>query len=119
MYRILEGSETGIVGIKVEGTLSSDEYDLLNSYLEQLMQEVGPINFLCEMADLEIEKGQSLWKEMNTRLRSLRNYQKIALVGDRRWPEDGITDRDSSLNRQVKYFAPEHIHEAWDWVKVP
>ena len=50
MYRILDESEDGSVGIRVEGKLSVEEYDLLNAYLAHLMEEVGPINFLCDMA---------------------------------------------------------------------
>jgi hypothetical protein len=117
MYRILEGSEHGVVGIKVESPLSLEEYELLNSYLEQLMQEVGPMNFLCDMAGLEVVKSQNIWEEMTSHFRSLRNYQKIALVGDPRWPECASKIGDPSLKTQVKYFSPGEIDEAWSWVR--
>ncbi len=81
MYRILDESENGSVGIRVEGKLSTEEYDLLNAYLEHLMQEVGPINFLCDMATGEGENGQALWEEMTDHLRNVQNYQRIAVVG--------------------------------------
>ncbi len=117
MYRILEGSEESVVGIKIENKLSTEEYDLLGSYLEQLMLEVGPMNFLCDMAALEGETSQSIWDTMKGSLRSLRNYQKIALVGKLRWQEKSTTPFDALLQAQVKHFTPCEMDEAWLWVK--
>lgn len=117
MYRILDGSENGIVGIRVESKLTPEEYDLLNSYLEQLMQDVGPINFLCDMADFEGLNSQALWEEMTCHLRNLQGYQRIAVVGNRRWLEGGTTVVEPWRKTQLKIFTPDQTDEAWNWVK--
>ncbi|WNM60045.1 STAS/SEC14 domain-containing protein [Candidatus Nitrospira allomarina] len=117
MYRILDESEAGSVGIRVEGKLSVEEYDLLNAYLEQLMQEVGPINFLCDLATLEGENGQALWEEMTDHLRNAQAYQRIAVVGNRRWSEGGPKVSVPWPSTQFKYFTPDQTDEAWHWVK--
>ena len=117
MYRILDGSENGIVGIRVESKLTLEEYELLNSYLEQLMQEVGSMNFLCDMAAFEGLNSQALWEEMTCGIRNLHNYQKIAVVGDRRWLECGTKVFEPWHKTQLKYFTPNQIDEAWHWVK--
>jgi hypothetical protein len=117
MYRILDSSENGIVGIRVESKLTSEEYELLNAYLEQLMQEVGPIHFLCDMADCEGMNSQALWEEMTCHLRSLREYNRIAVVGDRQWLECGTKVAEPWLQTQLKYFLPDQIDEAWNWVR--
>ncbi len=117
MYRILDESEDGSVGIRVEGKLSAEEYDLLNAYLEHLMQEVGPINFLCDMATVEGENGQALWKEITDHLRNAQDYQRIAVVGSRRWLEGGRHVSVPWPRAQCKYFTPDQTDEAWHWVK--
>jgi hypothetical protein len=117
MYRILDGSENGILGIKVESKLTAEEYELLNSYLEQLMQDVGPINFLCDMADFEGLDSQALWEEMTGHLQSLDDFPRIAVLGDRRWLECGTKVFEPWLKTQLKYFTPDQIDEAWLWVK--
>jgi len=117
MYRILDESEDGSVGIRVEGKLSAEEYDLLNAYLEHLMQEVGPINFLCDMANFEGVNGQALWEEMTGRLRNVQDYQRIAVVGHRRWLEGGPKVSVPWPKAQLKYFTPDQTDEAWHWVK--
>jgi len=116
MYRILDGSEHGIVGIRVESKLIPEEYDLLNSYLEQLMQDIGPINFLCDMADIEGLNSRALWDDMTCHLRNLEGYQRIAVVGNRRW-EGGTKTLPPRLQTQLKIFTPDQTDEAWNWVK--
>jgi hypothetical protein len=117
MYRILDDSENGTVGIRVESKLSPEEYELLNSYLEHLMQDVGSINFLCDMADFEGLKGQTLWEEMTCHLRNLQDYQRIAVVGSRRWLEDGTKALTPWPKTPFKIFTPDQADEAWRWVK--
>lgn len=117
MYRILDGSEAGSVGIRVEGKLSPEEYDLLNGYLEHLMQEVGPINFLCDMANFEGVNGQALWEEMTDHLRNVQDCQRIAVVGNRRWLAGEPTGTFPWPKAQLKYFTPDQTDEAWHWVK--
>lgn len=117
MYRILDESEEGSVGIRVEGKLSAEEYDLLNAYLEHLMQEVGPINFLCDMATVEGENGKTLWEEMTDNLQNAQDYQRIAVVGNRQWLEDGQKVSVPWPSTQFKYFTPDKTDEAWRWVK--
>jgi hypothetical protein len=117
MYRILDGSENGIVGIKVESKLTLEEYELLHSYLKQVRLEVGPINFLCDMADFEGRNSQALWEEMTSHLPGLRDYGRIAVVGDRQWLECGTNVGEPWLETQLKYFLPNQIDEAWNWVK--
>ena len=117
MYRILDGSENGIVGIKVESKLTAEEYELLNSYLEQLMREMGPINFLCDMADFPGMNSQALWEELIRHLPNVRDYQKIAVVGNRRWLECGTSVFEPWLKTQLKHFTSDQIDEAWHWVK--
>lgn len=117
MYRILDGSENGIVGIKVESRLTGEEYELLNAYLEQLAQEVGPIKFLCDLTEFEGLDSQGLWDEMTCHLRKIHDYPRIAVVGSRRWLECGTKVFEPWLQTQLKYFTPDQIDEAWFWVK--
>lgn len=117
MYRILDGSDNGIVGIKVESKLSSEEYELLNAYLEQLRLEGGPINFLCDMVDFSGVNSQVLWEELIRHLRNIQDCQRIAVVGDRQWLECGTNVVDPWLQTQLKYFLPDQIDEAWNWMR--
>ncbi len=117
MYRILDGSEDGIVGIRVESKLSPEEYELLNAYLERLMREVGRINFLCDMAAFKGLNSQALWEEMSCQLRNLRDYERIAVVGDPGWLEGRTTVLEPGRKTQLKVFTPDQTDEAWYWVK--
>ncbi|MEO8325991.1 MAG: STAS/SEC14 domain-containing protein [Nitrospirota bacterium] len=117
MYRILDGSENGTIGIRVESKLSPEEYELLNFYLEHLMQEVGPINFLCDMTNFEGVNGKALWEEMADHLQNAQDYQRIAVVGNRRWLEGRPKVSVPWPRAQFKYFTPDQTDEAWHWLK--
>ncbi|MDT3779059.1 STAS/SEC14 domain-containing protein [Nitrospira sp. MA-1] len=117
MYRILDESAEGSVGIRFEGKLSTEEYDLLNTYLETLMQEVGPINFLCDMASFESLNGQAFWEEMIDHLQHIHEFQRIALVGNRRMLKGEPKISVPWPKVQLKFFTPDQTDEAWHWVK--
>jgi len=119
MYRILDGSEKGIVAIKVEGKLNREEYELLNAYVDQRMQEGQVLNFLCDLVEVDGLKSQVVWEEMTRHLRNLLNSQRIAVVGGRRWLESGTIVFEPSLKDQLKFFHSEQADAAWLWVKKP
>ena len=117
MYRVISESEGGNIGIKIDRTLTEDEYDLLIPYLDRLKQEIGPLRLLFDMTECDGLNSQALWEELTDHLHQFQEMPRIAVVGDRQWMESGTKVFHPLLTTQVEYFMPDQLDEAWRWVK--
>lgn len=117
MYRVLSESENGNVGIKIEGKLTQDDYELLIHYIDRLRKEVGPLRLLCDMTECEGLDSQALWEDLTSRLHQFHKIIRVAVVGDRQWMECGTKVFHPLRKTTVKYFAPDQLDKAWTWVK--
>jgi len=117
MYRVLSESENGYIGIKIEGKLMQNDYDLLIPYLERLRQEAGALRLLCDMTECEGLNCQALWEDLTNQLHQFHEMPRVAVVGDRQWIECGTKVFHPLLKTTVKYFAPDQLDTAWKWVK--
>ncbi len=117
MYHVLSESENENVGIKIEGKLTQNDYELLIPYLHQLKNEVGLFRLLCDMTECEGLDSQALWEDLTSQLHQFHEIIRVAVVGDRYWMECGTKVFHPLLKTTVQYFAPDQLDEAWKWVK--
>ena len=50
-------------------------------------------------------------------IRHLRDFKRMAIVGDRRWLEWLTKAFDPLVKTEVKYFSPGQMEEAWGWLR--
>lgn len=117
MYHVISGSKNGNVGIKVEGKLTQDDYELLIPYINRLKREVGPIRLLCDMTECEGLNTQAWWKDLSKQFQQFHEIPQVAVVGDRQWMEYGTKVFNPLLKTRVKYFTSDQLDKAWNWVE--
>jgi hypothetical protein len=117
MYRVISESEGGNIGIKIDRTLTQDEYDLLIPYLDRLKQEIGPLRLLFDMTECDGLNSQALWEDLTDHFHQFHEMPRVAVVGNRQWMESGTKVFHPLLTTRVEYFMPDQLDEAWKWVK--
>ncbi|TFG63521.1 MAG: STAS/SEC14 domain-containing protein [Nitrospirales bacterium] len=117
MYHVLSESENGNLGIKIDGKLTRDDYELLIPYINRLRQEVGPLRLIWDMSECEGLNSQALWEDLTSQLHQFHEIPRVAVVGDRHWMECGTKVFHPLLKTTVKYFAPDQLENARMWVK--
>ena len=117
MYRVFSESENGNVGIKIDGKLTQNDYELLIPYIDRLRQEVGPLRLIWDMSECEGLNSQALWEDLTRQLHQFHEIPRVAVVGDGHWMECGTKVFHPLLKTTVKYFAPDQLEKAWTWVK--
>jgi hypothetical protein len=117
MYYVLSKSENENVGIKIDGKLTGNDYELLIPYINQLRQEVGPLRLLFDMTECEGLNSQALWEEFTNKFQHFHEIIRVAVVGDRQWIECGTKVFHPLLKTTVQYFTPDQLDKAWDWIK--
>jgi hypothetical protein len=117
MYHVLSKSENGNLGIKIDGKLTRDDYDLLIPYINRLRQEVGRLRLMWDMTECEGLDTQALWEDLTMQLHQFHEIPRVAVVGDRHWMECGTKVYRPLLKTTVKYFGPDQLDTAWTWVE--
>ena len=117
MYHVLNESENGYIGIKIQRKLTPDDFKLLLSYLARLKEEVGTIRLLWDMTECEGLNSQELWENLTQQLHQFHEIPRVAVVGERHWMECGTKVFYPLLRTTVKYFDPDQREKAWKWLK--
>ncbi len=117
MYRVLDESSGRAVGIKVQDTLTKDDYEVLIPYFENLIHECGALSLLCEMSEFGRMELDAFWEDFKCNMNHLSDFTRIAILGDQRCLDWSTTKANSLLNTELRYFTLEHRSKAWEWVK--
>jgi len=117
MYRVLDESSGRTVGIKVDGKLTNNDYEVLVPYFENLINEYGSLNLLCDMTQFSGVEIGVFWEDFKFSIRHVRDFTRMAIVGDEQWLDWYTTTFNPMVKTELKCFSSKHIHDAWNWVK--
>ena len=117
MYRVLDESSGNTVGIQVDGKLTKEDNGVLIPYLENLINDCGPLKLLCDMTNFGGIEIEAFWEDFKFGIGHLRDFNRMALVGDQRWLEWCTKAFNPLIKTEAKYFSPEQMSEAWNWLR--
>ena len=117
MYRVFGDSTGNTVGIQVDGKLTKDDYGVLIPYFENLINECGPLNVLCDMTKFNTMEVEAFGEDFKFGIRHLRDFKRMAIGGDQSWLEWLTRVVTPLVRTEMKYFPPQEINDAWVWVK--
>ncbi len=117
MYRILDDSHDNVVGISVDGKLTKEDYDVLIPFFENRITESRRISLLCDMTQFTGMEVVAFWEDFKFSIQHLRDFNRIAIVGDQRWLDWSTTIMNPLVKTEFRYFPLVQIDKAWEWVK--
>jgi hypothetical protein len=119
MIEVLPESQGNVIGIKITGKLTAQEYEeVMIPTLEAAIQAHGKLNFLGLVdEDFHGMEAAALWDDTKFGLKHRKDFGKMALVGARRWMEWMMKFFAPMMAGEIKSFPREQLKEAWDWVK--
>ena len=117
MYHVLSESDNGNFGIKIDGKLTKNDYELLIPYINQVRQDLRTLNLLFDMTACEGLDSQALWQELTSQLHHIPDIPRIAVIGDRHWMKCGTKVFHPLHKTLVMFFGSDQEQEAWEWVK--
>jgi len=119
MFEILPQSTETCIGFKVSGKVTSEDYDVLLPQLDRAIAASGKINMLVVMGGFEGWAGLEAAKadfELGTH--QYRQVEKAAFIGEKKWQKWAIKMMDPFTRRtEERFFEPDQLDEAWQWVK--
>lgn len=118
MLEKLSESSGPVVGYRVVGKVTVEDYQKLNPEVQALVDQYD--NNVCVLLDLEQFGGE----EVKAWLPDLKfghhfhdKINKMAVVGDKRWEKWMTALVDPFYAKDAKFFHTEDIDKAWTWLR--
>ena len=124
MYELLhrnEGSDRSageVLGIRLAGKLTAEDYDRLAPYLKEKARTHGPLRVLVLMEDWDGWVSlTAMWKDLKLDAALNEHVERLAVVGEEDW-ERWMTEVTKPLAEgKVRYFEPSALEAAWAWLQ--
>ncbi len=119
MFKPIPVNLKGVVAFKAVGKLTHDDYQKLLPTLEKIIAEEGRVSLLLELENFHGWNMEAARDDYQFASHHRHSFERIAIVGDRRW-EKWLTRLASPfIDGQVRYFTHDQLPQAWDWVREP
>ena len=118
MLEKLDQSTGNILGYKVIGKLTGDDYKTVTDAFEALGQDEDDIRLLLDLEDFKGEEIKARGAKISFRGEFQKKIAKMAIVGDKKWHELFLAFEDRFLyTRETEFFSAEEQEAAWEWLR--
>lgn len=117
MITIETHTENSIIAVKASDTLSKKDFDKLAPTLKEFTGSNRDSHLLMT---LERFKGwddvSSFWKDLKLDAEFIGEFDRIAIVGEKKWQKWGTNLLDSLTKNELKFFEIKNADGAWLWL---
>jgi hypothetical protein len=118
MLKILPESQGYILGVKVTGKFTGQDYkEFLIPRLKAMIQEYGRVRVLLHLDEDFLGWDLDALRQDGFGHRHKDDFQKIAVVGGSWWLSLEMKFMASLIAGEVRNFSRAELHEAWTWIR--
>jgi hypothetical protein len=117
MIQITSDENSNIVYTTSSGTLQGGDYDRLLPFVEDKIKRHGKIRWYFEMKDFSGWKPDALLKDLQFDVRHVRDFEKVAMVGEKKWQEWLTGLMKPFISATVKFFLLSDREKAKAWIE--
>ncbi|MCB0209046.1 MAG: STAS/SEC14 domain-containing protein [Anaerolineae bacterium] len=105
-----------LIGVKIDSTLTKADYQRLIPLLEERIDKFDKLKVLIQFEEFDgIEPG-ALLEEFKFDSKHRDDFDKVAIVGHKRWQEWLANISEIFFDTDIKYFGSDEVHAAWRWL---
>jgi len=118
MIRVIEGLPDNVVAVSGVGEVSSDDYiSTLDRAIDAALEKHDKIRLLYVLGDdFDRYSGGAMWQDTKVGLSHWTSFEKIAVVTDEDWIENGVKAFGWMIPGEVKTFDDDDLDEAKAWI---
>ncbi|QDU64663.1 hypothetical protein Pan216_55540 [Planctomycetes bacterium Pan216] len=117
MFEILPETHGRIVGLKASGKLTHEDYQAIIPELEKRITEEGKLHVLVILEELHMPEMSAMWDELKFDAKHGKDFDRCAIVGDRKWEKWMVNLSKPFFPSNIKYFDAAELDKAWEWLK--
>jgi hypothetical protein len=117
MHTRLEFPDTNLFAVAFTGSLTEDDYEVLDSALRSHLAQHTTSRALFVMKDVDAWTPSDKWEPLSFDIRHLRDLDKVAIVGDNLWAP--WLDKVEILfpMSDLRTYAANDKEEAVEWLR--
>lgn len=99
------------------GKLTKADYNKLMPLLNKVVSQHEKIPWYFEMGNFVGWELKAFWEDVKFDVRHANDFDKVAMVGDKKWEEWMTEGMKPFTSAEVKYFDTSPREEAIKWIK--
>ncbi len=119
MVEIMHDSNGPVLAVKATGILTHADYqEVLIPKIAETIKRFGKVRVLLHLTkDCGGWQLHAAWDDASFGVEHRRDFEKVAVVGGRRWVEWATKIGRLLLKGEVKVFSETQLQEALDWIQ--
>ncbi len=118
MFQFIPVREGNVYAVRVSGKLSHEDYQKFLPDLEDLIKSDEKIALLIELDDFHGAEIAAVKDDFNFSLKYNEAFEKIAIVGEKKWHRWMTLLSIPFIKGEIKYFNRIDLQDAWDWLRI-
>ena len=117
MLELIPTVHDRVIGLHIRGKIETADFDRAIEEIEKRLKIHPKLRIYAEIESLEGMSPRALWKDLKFTFQHFRNFEKEAVVSEKRWLEQW-SDFSNKLfsSVEVKHFHFDQKEEALEWV---
>ena len=117
MIQILGETENNLVATKAIEKLTKTDYNKILPVLVDKLKQHEKIRWYFEMEDFKGWELKAFWEDVKFDMHHANDFEKIAMVGEKRWQEWMAKAMKPFTSAEIKYFDLDDKDAAMNWIK--
>ncbi len=103
------------LSLTAQGTLTHKDYEIITPMIDSALAEVKDpkVKVLVDGTELEGWEARAAWDDFRLGLKHGREFEKIAVYGNKKWQEFAVKVGSWFTAGEVKYFENENDALSW------
>jgi hypothetical protein len=108
-----------VVAFRLSGKLHDEDYRSFVPAVEAAIAREGKIRLFAQFEDFHGWDVKAAWDDFKFGLKHFGDFDRIAMVGDRKWEQWMAKLCKPFTRAKVRYFDASEADAAWNWVREP
>lgn len=117
MIETLQTGSPKTIGFKLSGKLHDEDYESFIPTVEAILAAEGKVRLFVELDDFHGWDLHAAWDDLKFGLKHYADFERIAMVGDRKWEKWMAQACKPFTKATVRYFDASQVDQAWAWLR--
>jgi hypothetical protein len=117
MIETMETHFPRVVALKLCGKLHDEDYKQFVPRMESILTAERNVRLFIQFQDFHGWDMHAAWDDLKFSLKHYSDFERIAMVGDRRWEKWMAGCCRPFTKAKVRYFEMSEVDAAWKWLE--
>lgn len=117
MIETIPTNVPNVIAYRLSGKLHDEDYQSFVPAVDAAIKAQGKVRFFLKLEDFHGWDLHAAWDDLCLGLKHYKDFDRIAMVGDRNWEKGMAALWKPFTQAKVRYFDVTEIDAAWKWIE--